>query len=136
MNPGLPIADNAADFAVMLAVGIAVAAFYDIFRNFRMAVRKNGGKNWCLEVQLQDLLFSITAFLFVLLTIYKINDGIIRSYIVIGFALGCIVYVFFLYKILGRLFYGLFYGVLFCIKYILRGFKKIFRLIFRKPKEK
>jgi hypothetical protein len=32
MNPGLPIADNAMDFGVMLTVGIIVSGLFDMFR--------------------------------------------------------------------------------------------------------
>ena len=119
MNPGLPIADNVLDFLVFLLVGIIVSAFFDLQRAMRKAVRKNGGKNYTLSVCLQDLLFSAGSFLFVLLVIYRVNDGIVRSYIVAGFAGGVVLYFWVISRVMGRVLFALFYSVLFVLRKII-----------------
>ncbi len=143
MNPGLPIWDNVADFAVMLLAGIAVSAFFDIQRSARRAVRKNGGKNPVPWVMLQDLFFAVISFFFLVLVIYRINEGIIRSYIVIGFAAGVVFYAALITKLAGKVFYGIFYGFYyivmggkrFAVK-ILCKIRTLIKKIFKKVPEK
>ena len=135
MNEGLPIVDNLWDFGVMAVAGILVAAFFDLFRGFRKAIKNNGGKNHNVAVQFQDFIFALIAFLFVVLLVYKINDGILRSYIVAGFAAGIILYVTVLGRFSGRLFYWIFYGIVFCIKWtgrIIGGFWRAVAKVIRK----
>ncbi len=130
MNPGLPIVDNIIDFGIMLLAGILVSAFFDLFRAFRKAVFNNGGKNKGISVQLQDFIFALCTFLFVLLLIYRINDGIVRSYIVAGFSAGVVLYAFVIVKISGKIFYGIFYGIIYVLFGIGRLFKKLFQKTF------
>lgn len=126
MNPGLHITDNIADFGIMLLAGIAVSALFDLFRAMRKALSDNGGKNPNALVQLQDLLFAMSSFLFVLLLIYRINDGVIRSYIVIGLITGMLLYAAALGKVSNRLFYYVFYALFAACKYIIKALKFIF----------
>ena len=126
MNPGLPIMDNFIDLCIMMLAGIAVSAFFDLFRAMRKAVKDNGGENPNAVVQLQDLLFAMSSFLFVLLLIYRINDGILRSYILIGLFLGMFLYAIILGRISGRLFYYVFYGMFAVLRYVFKMLKHIF----------
>ena len=126
MNPGLPIADNVMDFGAMLAVGIIVSGLFDMLRGLRSAVRKSGGNTPTVIVQLQDLFFAVVAFLFVVLAIYKINDGIVRSYIVSGFFAGVLLYWLLLVRVTENVFRWIFYVPLVVIKYIFKGTKGIF----------
>jgi len=114
----LPIADNVADFFAMLLVGMSVSLFFDFQRAVRKAVRKNGGKNHTLSVMLQDLLFSACSLLLVLLVVYRINDGIVRSYIVLGFIAGAALYFWVISRVVGRVIFSVFYAILFIFKKI------------------
>jgi hypothetical protein len=49
--------------------------------------------------------------------VYKINDGILRSYIAAGFIVGIILYATILVRFSGKIFYWIFYGIVFCIKW-------------------
>ena len=125
MNPGLPIADNVMDFGAMLAVGIIVSGLFDMLRGLRSAVRKSGGNTPAVIVQLQDLFFAVVAFLFVVLAIYKINDGIVRSYIVFGFFAGVLLYWLLLVRVTENVFRWIFYLPLLVFKQIFRRIKGI-----------
>lgn len=129
MNPGLPIVENLIDLCIMMLAGIAVSALFDLFRAMRKAVRDNGGENPNAVVQIQDLLFAMSSFLFVLLLIYRVNDGVIRSYILIGLFLGMLLYAVILGRISGRLFYYVFFGLFTILRYAF----KLLKFIFGKP---
>lgn len=129
MNPGLPIAENLTDLCIMMLAGIAVSAFFDLFRAMRRAVRDNGGVNPNAAVQLQDLLFAMSSFLFILLLIYRISDGVIRSYILLGLLLGMLLYAVILGRVSGRLFYYVFFGIF----SVLRGLFRLLKLVLGKP---
>jgi hypothetical protein len=139
MNEGLPIVENLGDFGIMAAAGILVAAFFDIFRCLRRAIKDNGGKNNGFTVQFEDFTFALIAFLFVVLLVYKINDGILRSYIVAGFIVGIILYATILVRFSGKIFYWIFYGIVFCIKWAgktIGAFLKAITRVIRKLWEK
>ena len=142
MNPGLPIADNAMDFGVMLTVGIIVSGLFDMFRGLRSAVKRNGGKTPAIFVQLQDLFFAVIAFLFVVLAIYKINDGIVRSYIISGFSVGVLLYWCLIVRFAEKVFHWIFYVPIFIIRQIFKtlkafccGFGRFFKKIWVKNKK-
>ena len=129
MNPGLPIIDNLVDLCIMMLAGIAVSALFDLFRAMRKAMKDNGGENPNAVVQLQDLLFAMSSFLFVLLLLYRVNDGVIRSYILIGLLLGMLLYAVILGRVSGRLFYYVFFGLFSVFRYTF----KLLKFIFGKP---
>ena len=75
------------------ATGIVIGVLFDIFRILRRSFKT---ADWLTT--LQDILFWILAGFVILFSIFKFNNGEIRSYIFIGIALGVLIYMLTLSK--------------------------------------
>lgn len=69
--------------------GIAIGILFDIFRILRRSFKTTD-----LITYIEDILFWILTGAIVLFSIFKFNDGQIRSYVVIGIAFGIFIYMF------------------------------------------
>lgn len=73
--------------------GIVIGVLFDVFRILRRSFKT---ADWLTT--LQDILFWILAGFITLFSIFKFNNGEIRSYIFIGIALGVLIYMLTLSK--------------------------------------
>ena len=74
-------------FLSMVLVGAAIGLLYDAFRIFRKTARHNG-----LAVQLEDLLFWLTATGLTFYFILHRNYGEIRPFLLLGIVIGVVLY--------------------------------------------
>ena len=68
--------------------GIIIGLFFDIFRVLRRSFKTSD-----LITYVEDIIFWICTGLFILLVLFKFSNGQIRSYTIIGLALGVIIYI-------------------------------------------
>lgn len=130
----ITIASQAHIFLVSVAGGIVAAFIYDLMR-----IRRKTIHACSILVHLEDILFWIlTAIIFFLLAYYS-NDGEIRGFMFIGAAIGAILYILTLSKIIIKIFVTVINCVVIVVKKIsslpvflfgslIRHFKKIFRI--------
>ncbi len=83
----LSISGQTLIFLIAAACGGGAGLVFDVFRVLRRMVKHN-----TVFVQLEDILFWITAALGVFLVNLIIADGLFRGYIIMGFALGIVIY--------------------------------------------
>lgn len=69
--------------------GITIGILFDIFRILRRSFKTTD-----LITYIEDILFWILTGAIVLFSIFKFNDGQIRSYVVVGIAFGIFIYMF------------------------------------------
>ncbi len=74
--------------AIFTLVGIVIGILFDSFRILRRSF-----KTVDLITYIQDILFWILTGVIVLFSIFKFNNGEIRSYIFFGMALGLLIYI-------------------------------------------
>lgn len=67
--------------------GIVIGLFFDIFRVFRKTFKTSD-----VVTYLQDIIFWICTGLFILFVLFKVNNGQIRNYTIIGLIVGIIIY--------------------------------------------
>ena len=79
------------------ATGIVIGVLFDIFRILRRSFKT---ADWLTT--LQDILFWILAGFVILFSIFKFNNGEIRSYIFVGISLGVLIYMLTLSKYIVR----------------------------------
>ncbi len=125
-------------FGIMGLAGMASALIYDVFRVSRKATRrictapKRSKRFLAISKPIEDILSVIAAFLLFILTAYVCNNGMLRSYVILGFICGIVLYAGIFTKITGTLAYGVFCAILYVVRLVLwRMPKRIFRL-FRK----
>ncbi len=68
--------------------GIIIGLFFDIFRVLRRSFKTSD-----LVTYIEDIIFWICTGSFILLILFKFTNGQIRSYTIIGLALGIIIYI-------------------------------------------
>lgn len=125
-------------FGIMGLSGMASAFIYDIFRASRRATQrvcttpKRFKRFLSISKPIQDVLSVIAAFLLFLLTAYVCNSGILRSYVILGFICGIVLYAGLFTKITGTLAYGIFCAVLYILRLLLWRFPKRILRLFRK----
>lgn len=66
-------------FFIFILTGVIIGVLFDIFRVFRRSFKTSD-----FVTYIQDILFWILSGIIVLYTIFKFNNGDIRSYIIIG----------------------------------------------------
>lgn len=69
--------------------GIAIGIFFDIFRILRKSFKTPD-----VVTYIEDAIFWILSGVFFLFVLFKFNNGQIRSYVIIGLALGILLYMF------------------------------------------
>lgn len=89
-------------FVISVFAGVIGAVIFDFFRS----LRKNRADKK-KTVAAEDILFWVSEAVWVFAVIYKYNSGQIRFYFFVGFAVGAIIYLLTLSKIVINLFYTL-----------------------------
>lgn len=74
---------------VFSITGIAIGILFDIFRILRKSFRTID-----LITYIEDILFWILTGIITLFSIFKFNNGQIRSYVIVGIAFGIFIYMF------------------------------------------
>jgi len=111
-------------FAISILWGAIVLLAYDQLRVLRRIIRHNN-----FWVTVEDLIFWITASVFIFAMIYEQNSGTIRGFSVLGMCIGMIIYHFllsdFIVRIVSRGILFLLYPFSFALKCLKKGFKFI-----------
>jgi len=81
-------------FLIFIFNGFLIGLLFDIFRIARRSFKTSD-----FITNIEDILFWILAGISILFTIFKFNDGILRSYIFLGLLLGSLVYMLVFSKI-------------------------------------
>lgn len=114
-------------FIWSLADGVLLAFVYDVLRFSRRVVKTND-----TLINIEDILFFVLSAILVFATAYTVNNGMIRSYGLIGCAIG-----FFLYRIavgnrivelLSVVYKGICKGVEFILKILLMPLRFFIRV--------
>ena len=108
--------------------GIVIGVLFDIFRILRKSFKT---ADWLTT--LQDILFWILAGFVILFSIFKFNNGEIRSYIFIGIALGILIYMLTLSKYIVKYSVIIIKFVKKIISYPINLILKIFKIFIIKP---
>ena len=74
-------------FFIFILNGFLIGIFFDIFRIFRKSFKTPD-----IVTYIQDILFWVLTGLIVLFSIFKFNDGELRSYVFFGMLFGLAVY--------------------------------------------
>ena len=125
-------------FGIMGLSGIAAAFIYDMFRVSGKATRRichaaNRFKRLAtLFKSTGDVLSVIAALVLFLLTAYVCSSGVLRSYIILGFIFGIVLYAGFFTKITGTLAYGIFYAILYTMRLLFWRIPRCICGLFRK----
>ena len=85
-------------FCYFLIYGIVTGFWYDFLKTLRVLIRHK-----YLWVQMEDVLFTLTTASGLFALIHRYNHGSVRLYILLGTALGIIVYCFLLHPLTGRI---------------------------------
>lgn len=105
-------------FGIMAAAGAIAALIYDVFRASRRAMNrvlvspKTFKHLRALSRPVEDVLSVIAAFLIFLIAAYICCSGAFRSYIILGFLCGILLYAGLLTHVTGNLVYGIFCALL------------------------
>lgn len=107
-------------FLWSLLIGVILAFIFDLFR-----ISRRKGTTNVFVVCIQDVLyFFILAFIIIMSTFF-INDGELRGYMVLGYALGAIFYLLLFSKMIIKFFSTIFDFIELCNKKVLNGMKKM-----------
>ena len=117
-------------FYVFLLTGVLIGILFDVFRILRKSFKTSD-----FATTIQDILFWLLTSILVLYTIFKFNDGEIRSYVFLGIGIGISVYIILFSKIvitvnvkiikaLKRIVVTLLSIMLYPIKFILKYIRK------------
>lgn len=108
--------------------GIVIGVLFDIFRILRKSFKT---ADWLTT--LQDILFWILAGFVILFSIFKFNNGEIRSYIFVGIALGVLIYMLTLSKYIVKYSVIIIKFIKKIVSYPINLILKIFKLFIIKP---
>ena len=81
-------------FYIFLLTGILIGMLFDIFRIMRKSFKTSD-----FATIMQDILFWLFASVLLMYTVFKFNNGEIRSYVIFGIAIGLIAYLVLFSKI-------------------------------------
>ena len=108
--------------------GIVIAILFDIFRILRKSFKT---ADWLTN--LQDILFWILAGFIILFSIFKFNNGEIRSYIFIGIVLGVLIYMLTISRYIVKYSVIIIKFIKKIVHYPINLTLKIFNILFIKP---
>lgn len=74
-------------FIIYIVSGIIIGIFFDIFRILRKSFKTSD-----ILTYIEDILFWLCSAIFLLFVLFKLNNGEIRSYTIIGLLLGVLLY--------------------------------------------
>ena len=81
-------------FYIFILTGILLGVLFDVFRILRKSFKTSD-----LITYIEDVVFWILAGFLLFYTVYKFNNGEIRSYVLLGIALGLTAYLIIFSKI-------------------------------------
>lgn len=125
MSKSVEIILSITEFFSMLSGGFFLALIFDVFRSMRKAVRKNNGRNLIAFVYLQDILFLLFSFVFLVLLVYRVNGGKVDWYISLGCVSGAVIYYYLAEPIAGKFIFAMFFVMIKIFKNIIRFIVKI-----------
>lgn len=115
--------------------GIIIGLFFDIFRVFRRTFKTSD-----FITYLQDIIFWTCTGLFILFVLFKVNNGEIRSYSIIGLIAGTLIYMFTISKhfikinvIIVTFFKNIISKILFIVLFPIKFIFKLLKKIILKP---
>ena len=81
-------------FYIFLLTGVLIGILFDLFRILRRCFKCSN-----FITIIQDMLFFILMSILVLFVLFKFNNGIVRSYVLVGILVGLLAYFFIFSKI-------------------------------------
>ena len=113
---GIDLAREVYIFLSYVLSGMLSGMIFDIARAVRSVVKMN-----TLAVGITDACFWVVVTGICTFCVFGINDGFLRSFVIMGFFLGCFIYFF----MLGKLFFWIFLKIITIIVNFVRLFFKI-----------
>lgn len=117
-------------FMVSILWGALILLAYDGLRIIRRLIRHNS-----IIIAIQDLLFWISASIFIFAMIYVKNNGTIRGFSVMGMGIGMVLYHYILSDLVVKLVTGCIQFLLRPVKFFLSCLKKLLHLCFDKAEK-
>lgn len=81
-------------FFIFIVVGIIISVLFDIFRILRKVFKTPD-----IVTYIEDIIFGVMAGVIIIYSIFKFNNGEIRSYLFIGIFIGILSYLFTISKV-------------------------------------
>ena len=106
---------------VFLITGLAIGFLFDFFRIQRKIIKTNN-----IITYIQDSLFWAISGLILIIIIMNFTDGEIRSYMILGFIIGIIIYFYFFSKLIRNISVKIIKYIIKVLKIILWPFKKLY----------
>ncbi len=128
MDQKVEIIKSIIEFLTMAGTGFFLGFAFDVFRAIRSAVRKNHAKTYDIIVVLQDILFLLISFVFIVLVIYCTTVGELKGYYAIGMIAGFLLYYVVAAWALGRIVFWIFFVLIKSCSKILGFIKKITKI--------
>jgi len=114
-------------FIYSVIIGMALGVIYDVFRIQRITMRVSIIKD--IIIFIEDILFSVTAAVIIIIMIFHVNHGRIRWFALFGSGLGIVLY----YNTIGRIVMLCSEKIIAFIQYCIRAVKRFIKIIFIKP---
>lgn len=129
-------------FGIMALAGVLAALIYDIFRASRRAMgrvlvsKKEFRRLRSVFRPIQDVLSVLAAFVLFLIASYICVSGALRSYIIMGFICGILLYAGLITHCTGNLIYALFCAGIWILQLLFHRIPRRIYRIFRRNKPK
>lgn len=81
-------------FFIFIIVGVVISILFDFFRILRKSFKTPD-----IITYIEDIVFGVLAGIIIIFSIFKFNNGEIRSYLFIGILIGILIYLFTISKI-------------------------------------
>ena len=81
-------------FFIFIIVGVVICILFDFFRILRKSFKTPD-----IITYIEDIVFGVLAGIIIIFSIFKFNNGEIRSYLFIGILIGMLIYLFTISKI-------------------------------------
>lgn len=107
-------------FLWSILIGVILAFIFDLFR-----ISRRKGTTNVFVVCIQDVLYFFILAFIIIMSAFFINDGELRGYMVLGYALGAIFYLLLFSKMIIKFFSTIFDFIELCNKKVLNGMKKM-----------
>lgn len=117
-------------FLISILWGAIILVAYDVFRILRRLIKHNS-----IFLAVEDLIFWVTASVFIFAMIYNENDGIIRGFSVMGVTIGMVLYHYILSSFLVNTITKLIQTLLRPFTIAINMVKRFFRFVFLKGKK-
>lgn len=114
-------------FLVFSLTGIFIGCLFDIFRVLRKVFKTSD-----FITYIEDFLFWILTGIIILYTIWYFNDGEIRLYLLLGLAMGIIIYILTISSIFFRILFNIINKIKEILSSIITPFLSFFSKIFNK----